>query len=407
MFTSRRGRGRAGVVLVALLSLSVSACGNDGGGDSSTGDVPLALVYPTSGVWKTQGTNSSRGAELAIADVNAAGGVLDGRMLVGNLADAGNDPQSAASAARRLIQKDAPAALIGSYLSSYTLTVSTVAEQAKIPTITQSFSDELVTRGYKYTFKFTPTAADFSESLFDYLKGMYESQDKAIPRAVLLASDDASGQQQYEAAVASAPKAGFDLALKLQYPANITDTSSLVSRIASADPEIVLLNGPDLAEIQIVKALRARGIDVPVVGLGGAGATTQAFADDLGEGVDGVLATVPFNADISDTALDIEARYLKEYGGTFMPAEAGTEYVAVMTAAAAIEQAGSADPVKVAEALRTLKPSDGTAELFPGGDVVFDEAGLNENAFPVMVQYQDGKPTTVWPSDVAAAKPVL
>ncbi len=409
--TSRRFwlTGVAATVLATTVLATTVACGggSSGSGSGSKGPIPLALVYPTSGVWTTQGENSLRGAELAIADINAKGGVLGGTQLVAKTADAGNDPQTAASAVRQVLQQDKVAALLGSYLSSYTLTGSTVAEQSKVPDITQSFSDELVTRGYKYIFKTTSTAAQFSNSVFDYLTGMYQAAGKPIPSVAILASDDASGQQQYTAAVKAAPGKHFDVKLQLQFPANITDTSSLVNRIIAAKPDVVLLNGPDLAEIQIVKALRANGINSPIVGLGGAGVTTQAFVDALGPKVDGVLATVPFNGDASPQATDIASRYIKQYGGTFMPAESGTAYVGVELAAAAINKAKSADPKAVADALRGLSITDFPATLYPGKQIAFNDKGLNEKAYPLMIQYQQGKPVTVWPKQDASAAPKL
>lgn len=400
-------RGTA-VSLAALTALALMACAQDAGSGGAGGDedVHIGLVYPTSGVWKTQGENSLNGAMLAIADINAAGGVLGGELMP-EIADAGNDPTTAASAARQVLKKGDIAAMLGAYLSSYTLTVSTVAEQDKVPIVTQSFSDELVTRGYQYTDKITPTAADFSTSVFDYLIDMYAAAGAPLPTAAIVASDDASGQQQYEAAVEAAPEAGMDVSLQLQYPANITDTSSLVSQIVAADPGILLLNGPDLAEIQIVKALRARGANMPIVGLGGAGVTTQAFVDALGEGVDGVMATVAYNGDVSDEAKEVTQRYIEEHGGTFMPAEAGTEYVGVMLVAAAIEKAKSTDPEKVAKALRALDLTDGPASMFPGGAIQFDDRGLNVKTYPLMIQYQNGAPVTIWPESDASGTPAL
>jgi branched-chain amino acid transport system substrate-binding protein len=401
---------RAAVALAAATVLTLTAaCGsrNDSDNPGSKADIPIALVYPTSGVWKTQGENSLRGAQLAIEDINAAGGILGGRKLVARVADAGNDPQTAASAARQLLQRNKVAALLGAYLSSYTLTVSTVAERAGVADVTQSFSDELITRGYKYTFKTTPTAKAFSTSVFDYLVQMYHAAGMKPPTAAILASDDASGQQQYAAAVEAAPKANIKVVLQVQYPANITDTSALVNRIVAAKPEILLLNGPDLAEIQIVKAVRSRGIDVPIVGLGGAGVTTQAFVDALGSSTDGVLATVPYNGDLGAKTADIAQRYMAKYGGTFMPAESGTAYVGAWLVARAIDKAGTADSKKVAEALRQLDVTDGPAELYPGGRISFNDNGLNEQAYPLMIQYQGGKPVTVWPQKDAKAKPQL
>jgi branched-chain amino acid transport system substrate-binding protein len=396
------------LAIAATAAMSLAACGQSGqsGGGSGGGDIPIGLVYPTSGVWKTQGQNSLNGAKLAIKDINAAGGVL-GRKLVGELADAGNDPTTAASAARQVLRKGKLPAMIGSYLSSYTLTVSTVAEQAKVPILTQSFSDELITRGYKYTYKTTPTAADFSKAGFSYLVDMYKAAGKPLPTAAVIASDDASGQQQYDAAVKAAPSSGMSIVLKEQFPANITDTSSLVSQIVAANPGILLLNGPDLAEIQIVKALRGRGADMPIVGLGGAGVTTQAFIDALGDGVNGVLATVAYNGDVSSQAKAVTARYLKEYGGTFMPAEAGTAYVNVYLIADAIKKAKSTDPAKVSAALHKLDLTGDTAKLYPGGEIKFDDRGLNIKTYPLMIQYQNGNPVTVWPKKDAVGTPQL
>lgn len=401
-------RTRLTLITATALSLSLAACGtSSSGGDTTKGPVKIALVYPTSGTWASQGTNSVNGAQLAIADINKRGGVLGGRKLEAVVADAGNSPESAASTARRLLQGDDISALLGAYLSSDTLTISTVAEQKKIPNITQSFSDKLVGRGYQYTFKTTPTAKVFSDDVFKYLTEMYKAAGKPVPTVAILCSDDASGQQQYAAAVASAPQAGFKTVLNAQFPANITDTTSLVNRINSAKPQLLLLNGPDLAEIQIVKSLRGGGYTQPIVGLGGAGVTTQNFADQLGSAADGVFATQPWNGDLSPQAKPIAADYLKKYGGTFMPGESGTAYAGAWIAAEAIDQAKSADPKRIATALRSLTLTDGPATIYPGGKIKFDSKGLNTEAFPVMTQYQGKVPVTVWPQSVATAKPKL
>ena len=167
------------------------------------------------------------------------------------------------------------------------------------------------------------------------------------------------------------------------------------------------MNGPDLAEIQIVKALRSRGSVIPIVGLGGAGVTTQAFVDSLGQGVDGVLATVAYNGDVSAPAKDVTKRYLAKFGGTFMPAEAGTGYVGVQLIAEAIKKAGSSDPEKVSAALRQLDVTGNAGSMFPGGEIKFDERGLNTVTYPLMIQYQNGNPVTVWPKKDASAGPKL
>ena len=72
----------------------------------------------------------------------------------------------------------------------------------------------------------------------------------------------------------------------------------------------------------------------------------------------------------------------------------------------ALEDAGSADRVKVGDALRKMDMTTGPARLFPGGRLKFDEKGRRVGAELVVVQWQNGKPVTVFPKEVAAAEAI-
>ncbi len=72
----------------------------------------------------------------------------------------------------------------------------------------------------------------------------------------------------------------------------------------------------------------------------------------------------------------------------------------------ALEKAGTADRVKVAEAIRSMDMTTGPANLFPGGRIKFDENGRRVGAELVVVQWQNGKPVTIFPQEIAAAKPI-
>ncbi len=77
-----------------------------------------------------------------------------------------------------------------------------------------------------------------------------------------------------------------------------------------------------------------------------------------------------------------------------------------MALAAAIDAAGSADRVKVADAIRAMDLTTGPALLFPGHQLKFDANGRRVGAEMVAVQWQNGVPVTVYPDAVAAAKPI-
>jgi branched-chain amino acid transport system substrate-binding protein len=72
----------------------------------------------------------------------------------------------------------------------------------------------------------------------------------------------------------------------------------------------------------------------------------------------------------------------------------------------ALEKAGAADRRKVAAAIRAMDTTDGPAKYFPGGRVKFDDAGRRVGADVVVVQWQNGVPVTVYPTDAAVAKPI-
>jgi branched-chain amino acid transport system substrate-binding protein len=75
-----------------------------------------------------------------------------------------------------------------------------------------------------------------------------------------------------------------------------------------------------------------------------------------------------------------------------------------MILAQAMENAASADREKVAAAIRALDMTTGPALLFPGHHLQYDAKGRRVGAQMVMVQWQDGRPVTVWPADIAIGK---
>ena len=89
-----------------------------------------------------------------------------------------------------------------------------------------------------------------------------------------------------------------------------------------------------------------------------------------------------------------------------MTQETISTYVDMYVIKAALEAAGSTDRKKVGEAMRALDIKGGFAGLTPGGRIRFDEAGRLIDAPLVIIQWQNGMPVTVFPSSIAAAKPI-
>ena len=106
--------------------------------------VKIAVIAPLSGPWARQGTLVKWGAETAINEINAAGGIkaMGGAKLELVAIDAGDSAEKAKNAAQRLVaQEPDVVGGMGAWLSTFTLAVTEVTERAQIPWLTLSYAD--------------------------------------------------------------------------------------------------------------------------------------------------------------------------------------------------------------------------------------------------------------------------
>lgn len=410
-----RRRSAARLLAVGVLPLlAIAACGGSGDSGqpaaSKAEPIKIGIEYPLTGGFATNGINAKQGALLAVDYVNKTGiKSLGGAKLVPVVADTGTDPATAASTARRLITDDQVKILTAAYLSSFTLTVATEAERAKIPLVTQSFADGLVTRGYKYTFKTTPLGTVFGSNTMSYTHDVLVDAGKSdLKRGIVVDGNDASAITQAKGAVDDATKYGFQIAKNISYPTNLTDATSIVSQIRDSNAQIIFIGGTLADVILILKGMRGIGINIPIVGLGGGGILSADYPAALGAGADGTLSTASWNYDISADSKKVAADYVKKYNAPFMPQEAGSAFNEVMIAAQAMEKAASTDPAKLRTALLALDLKGSfPATVYPGGHIAFDETGMSKHPDTVFIEYQNGKPATVWPKEIQQAKPIF
>src|SRR5881397_2828887 len=101
------------------------------------------------------------GADMAIEEINSQGGIkaLGGARIVLREADAGDRVEKAVSAAQRVLTREKISAGIGSWLSSFTLGVTEVAERLQVPWLSLSYADSITERGFKYTFQTSPVSS--------------------------------------------------------------------------------------------------------------------------------------------------------------------------------------------------------------------------------------------------------
>ena len=131
-------------------------------------EVKIAMLVPLSGPWARQGILEKFGAEMAIDDINNAGGIkaLGGAKLRLMEFDTGDSAEKAKDAAQRMLAQEPD--LVGGFgcwLSTFTLAATEVTERAGLPWLTLSYSDLITGRGFKYVFQSSPTADKQAEDL--------------------------------------------------------------------------------------------------------------------------------------------------------------------------------------------------------------------------------------------------
>ncbi len=395
------------VILVLVFAASLFA--GCGGGDKKAEpqkvtEVKIAFMNPLSGSNVDAGQQDLNAAQLAVEDINNAGGIkaLGGAKIKLVVVDTTSDPKQAASVAERTFSSEKVAGMVGTGISGLTLPILPVAEKAKVPLITNSINDQITAQGYKYTFQITPKGSQFGNTQVQFLKFLNEKFKLGITKVAVVYENSGYGVSTAAGIKDIAAQAGLELVLYEAYPHGFTDASPLVTKIKASGAQALFPVAYTTDAKLIINTMKSMSVNPVIIG-GGAGFLWPAFAKEMGDAVNGFVSVASWNWDSKSITANkdlvaVTERYEKKFG-TFMTEHAGPTYVAVRLIAEAIEKAGSADPTKVRDALASFNANTGMAAMMQPGTTKFDDKGWNSPVHPVMIQWQDGKPRTVFPAE--------
>lgn len=376
-------------------------------------EVKVALIAPMSGPWARQGELMKKGAELAIKDINAAGGVakLGGAQMKLMIFDAGDTTEKAKNAAQRMVSQEPDlVGVSGAWLSSFTLSVSEVTERAELPMVTLSYSDQITSRGFKYIFQMPPTGVKQAE---DALPALMEVAQKATgkkPTKTGIVSDNTASSVSFAKPMREGglKAMGIDLLFDETFTPPLADATALIQQARSKRPEFLIMLGTSVPDdklmLEKVNEFNLGGGRMPIISSGahiGAPELLKNIGPDLLEGVMSVVGN--WGAKGQE---EIIARFKTETGEPWMTQDSISAYGDMWLFKQALEDAGKADKKAVAEAMRKMDTTEGPAKFYPGGHIKFDEAGHNVNAKLIIVQWQGGEPKPIYPPESALAEPI-
>lgn len=394
--------GVAVVAAVTLTSVNLQA--------QAPKPVKVAVIVPLSGPWARTGQLVKMGAEMAIDEINQKGGIkaLGGAKLELVSADAGDTAEKAKNAAQRLIaQEPDVVGGTGAWLSTFTLAVTEVTERAQVPWLTLSYADSITDRGFKFVFQTSPTAGTQSVNALPTILELAKAATGKTPQSVGLVGDNSASPVAFLKPMREGgmQKLGLKVAMDETYTPPLSDATPLVQKIRSARPELLLFITSTITDLKLslekLNEFKLGKGAIPLIGNGahmGAPEVVKNVPADLLEGVMFIVADWGLKGQE-----EIIEMFKKRTGEPWITQDSITGYGDMWILKEALERAKVADKVKVAEEIRKMDLKEGPAAVaFPGG-VKFDEKGRRVGAPLVIVQWQNGVPLTVYPTDRALA----
>ena len=366
--------------------------------------VKIGVLHPVSGALSYSGQQGRIGAQLAIEEMNAAGGIkaLGGAKLEAMLGDAQSTPDGGNAEIEKM-NAAGVAAVVGGYSSSICLAASQTAARYDLPYIVDvGVVDAIVTRGLKNTFRFGPGFGVIAKTALDNLVTLNDQAGKAAKSVMIVHEDSAFGSGLAKLLNTQLPERGFQVLETISHPTPTRDFNNVVLKIRAQNPDLVIpANYYNeyvlLARTMQQQRVRPKGIYSV---LGGA-ASSYKFVKEFPEAAQFIMDCNHWFDPKNQKALALKKKV--DDKGEFYTYEVYMNYSCVLLLADALERAGSADRAKI---IAALESSTFAGHVMPYGPTKFVN-GQNQGAAPVNTQVLDNDIKVIFPAAFASGKAVF
>jgi branched-chain amino acid transport system substrate-binding protein len=339
--------------------------------------IKIAVIQELSGAGATAGTNFRNGADLAIREINAAGGIL-GKKIEATVNDTQSNPGVAKGLATKAID-DGAFAVFGPTFSGSMLVSMAETRRAEVPNFTGAEAASITQQGNPYVFRTSFTQTTSMPKVARYIA----THLKARTVAVIFVNND-FGKGGRDAFRTAADGAGLKVVADISTDSGQVDFSAPVLKAKQSNADVLFVYSNEEESARILRELRKQGWSKPIVGE--TTLTGQKVIDLAGEAANGALAHVGLTVDAPIPAMRaFRAKFEKEY--RYVSDHNGIKgYTGVYLLKAGIEKAGKLDRQAVAKALHGLSVS---AAKEPGVimDVTIDDKGdLDRESFIIVVK---------------------
>ncbi|VAW14936.1 Branched-chain amino acid ABC transporter, amino acid-binding protein (TC 3.A.1.4.1) [hydrothermal vent metagenome] len=325
-------------------------------GAASAQNIKIGFNVPLTGFAAADGKSALNGAELAVEQANAAGGI-NGKMVELVVYDDQASPKEAVPIALKLIEKDQVAMAISGSYSGSTRAAAGIFQEAKVPYIAAYAIHPDITRAGDYVFR-----TSFVGEVQGRAGALLIGKSLGLKRVAVITLKNDFGKSLSAGFREAADKFGIEIVSEYEYSIKDRQFGPIVSKVKADKPDAIYASGYFFTAGPLVSQLRAAGITVPIIGQ--EGYDSQKFIDIAGAASEGILITTSLDRDSSEPETKSFIASFEKKSGQKVDMVAASGHTAVKVAVAALKAAGGGmDKAALRDAIAATKLTASTGKI--------------------------------------------
>jgi branched-chain amino acid transport system substrate-binding protein len=388
-----------------LFALTVGSCLASPADDS---EIRIGAVLPLTGKESKIGGAYKVATELAVKEVNDAGGVdVHGRKMKIDLRllDDTSDAAKSAQLVEQLIVQQKVHAVIGGYGSQLVQAQSVVPERYGIPFISGGAGASSIYGRSKWVFGTLSPVENLARTQMEFLTDLVSAGKLKAPLKISLLRENTEHGKDFEKGVkdfVSAHPKQYSIVLDESFELYAPDFKPLLGRVQEAKGDIFMCDAHLEDYIAMHRTYTQMGLSHQMVTYGARGAD-KAGREGLGAATDYIFASGWWSDLLPYPQVKAFNAKWKAATGSAPQWYHACAYETVRALVAAIHKAGSLKPEAIRNGLATIELKD---SILPGGVLKFSKTGEATLPFVVTQNKPDGKLDLVWPKADKTGEPV-
>jgi branched-chain amino acid transport system substrate-binding protein len=330
---------------------------------ASADNIKIGFNVPLTGFAAADGQSALHGAELAVEQINAGGGI-NGDMLELVIYDDQASPKEAAPLAIKMITQDEIVAGVSGSYSGSTRAAATIFSENNVPYISAYAIHPDITRAGDYVFR-----TSFMGEVQGRAGAKLIGEMLGKKRVTMITLNNDFGISLADGFKEKAADFGIEVISEYEYSIKDREFGAIVSKIKSDNPDAIYASGYFFTAGPLVSQLRAAGIDQPIIGQ--EGYDGQKFIEIAGGASEGVMITTSLDRDSDDPTTRAFIDGFSDKAGYPADMVGASAHTAILVLADAISRSGSTDKASLRDAIAStnLKASTGQISFNALGEV--------------------------------------